>query len=343
VPAESDTVQYLATIVHRYENELEVAVAAVREAAALCRNVQAGISPDVISKKDRSPVTVADFGSQALVCRAVRAAFPDDPIIAEEDAALLRQPGNESILEQVEAQVRQVRPDMKPGETCTWIDFGREGDYSDRFWTLDPIDGTKGFLRGEQYAIALALIVDGEICVAALGCPNLSAGFPEQVGSGGIYAAVREGGSFLIPLGHGSERRRLIVSDKQNPEKARFCEPVESAHSSHEDAAAVAMRLGIGTSPVRLDSQAKYAVLSGGDAEIYMRLPTRTAYIEYIWDHAAGVLVIEEAGGRVTDISGQPLNFRFGRRLEENTGILATNGYLHNQVLDALDATLRLS
>ncbi len=76
----------------RYEREREVAIHAVREAARLCRAVAAEISPEVLAKKDKSPVTVADFGSQALIARALGEALPDDPIIAEEDSAELRQP-----------------------------------------------------------------------------------------------------------------------------------------------------------------------------------------------------------------------------------------------------------
>ena len=69
---------------HRdYEHELEVAICAVRAAAEICRSVQATITPEVLEKEDRSPVTIADFGSQALVCRALEQAFPDDPVIGE--------------------------------------------------------------------------------------------------------------------------------------------------------------------------------------------------------------------------------------------------------------------
>ena len=73
-----------------YEREQAVAIGAVRAAARLCRAVRSEISPDVLAKKDKSPVTVADFGSQALICRELAEAFPDDPVIAEEDAAELR-------------------------------------------------------------------------------------------------------------------------------------------------------------------------------------------------------------------------------------------------------------
>ena len=173
-----------------------MAVQAVREAARLCRAVASEISPEVLAKKDKSPVTVADFGSQALVARALGEAFPDDPIIAEEDSAELREPENAAILDQVLRHVRAVRagttasgvPDA--GEVCRWIDRGGASEYSDRFWTLDPIDGTKGFLRGEQYAIALALIVEGQVAVAALACPGLDA----------VFHAVHGEGAFVVPL-----------------------------------------------------------------------------------------------------------------------------------------------
>ena len=66
----------------------------------------AEISPEVLAKKDKSPVTVADFGSQALIARALAEAFPDDPVIAEEDSAELRQPENAPLLDQVLRHVR---------------------------------------------------------------------------------------------------------------------------------------------------------------------------------------------------------------------------------------------
>ena len=84
---------------------------------------------------------------------------------------------------------------------------------------------------------------------------------------------------------------------------------------------------------VRLDSQAKYAVVARGEADVYLRLPTRADYREKIWDHAGGVLVVEEAGGQVTDIDGLPLDFTHGRELSANRGVVVTNGRLHDDVL----------
>jgi 3'(2'), 5'-bisphosphate nucleotidase len=335
--------------------EVRVALQAVHQAAALCRSVASEISPEVLAKKDKSPVTVADFGSQALICRALAEAFPDDPVIAEEDSSELREDANALILKQVVRQVQRAsgRNGAEPdaATVCRWIDRGGTSGYCERFWTVDPIDGTKGFLRGEQYAVALALIVDGQVAVAALACPNLPANLaPERskdADSGGaILWAVRGGGAFVVPCGEDSldspptidQTLAIAVSLQDSLANARFCESVESGHSAQGDAAAVAARLGISAAPLRMDSQAKYAVVARGEAEIYLRLPTRADYREKIWDHAAGVLIVEQAGGVVTDIEGLPLEFRHGRELTANRGVIVTNGRLHERVIEAVRA-----
>ena len=91
-----------------------------------------------------------------------------------------------------------------------------------------------------------------------------------------------------------------------------------------------------------MDSQAKYGIVSRGEASLYIRLPNPTFpdYRECIWDHAAGLIVVEEAGGTVTDANGTPLNFLTGKRMQENRGIVATNGKLHPHVLKALSNTI---
>lgn len=297
-------------------------------------------------KEDRSPVTVADFGSQALICAALHRAFPDDPIMAEEDAASLASPANAAILSAVTAQVQRLRPDADSGEIRGWIDRGRTRVFCDRFWTLDPIDGTKGFLRREQYAISLALILDGEVELVVLGCPNLEPPVPVPVylqastpqESGAIFYAVRGHGAWSVPVSATDSMvpARLHVSAITDSSRARFVESVESGHSSHSDAARVAERLRMTRPLLRMDSQAKYATVGRGDAELYLRLPTRPDYREKIWDHAGGLLIVTEAGGRVTDISGKPLDFRHGPELTENRGVIASNGLLHEELLASL-------
>jgi 3'(2'), 5'-bisphosphate nucleotidase len=322
---------------HTLAKEMETAITAVREAGRLCRAVQAEIDPGALSKQDRSPVTVADFGSQALICRTLRDAFPYDPIIGEEDAAVLREPAQKAMMERVVAHVGNLRSGSGAKEICDWIDLGCAKEYSPRFWTLDPIDGTKGFLRGGQYAIALALVLDGQVAAAVLGCPNLGPTLDADRGEGSLFIALKGGGCWEMPLaGAGNSPVPVKVSSQTDPSLIRFCESVEAAHSSHGDAARIAERLAIKARPARLDSQAKYAVVARGEAEAYLRLPRDQVYREKIWDHAAGLLVVTEAGGRVTDISGRDLDFSLGYKLEKNRGVVATNTPVHEDVLKAI-------
>lgn len=318
-----------------YERERDVAVAAIRSAARICRAVQQSITSDVLEKDDRSPVTVADFASQAVICRALAAEFPDDPIIDEEDAAELRKPENAPFLDRVCREAAAIGVVDQPDQICRWIDHNSTHEYSDRFWTLDPIDGTKGFVRKEQYAIALALIVDGRIALSLLGCPNLTVD-PETAETGALFYAIAGEGAWRLPLDGPVNPAPVRVSITAEPGAARFCEPFESGHSSHGQSAQVAETLGITRPPLRLDSQAKYAVVARGEADIYMRMPSKSGYQQKIWDHAGGVLLVEEAGGRVTDVDGKPLEWNHGHELTANRGLVVTNGLLHDPVLAAL-------
>ena len=91
----------------------QIAIEAVLKAIQLCEQVQAEmVSTDAIQKADRSPVTVADFGSQALICKAIGDAFSDNPIVAEEDAQSLKE--NASLLKRVTDYVNRFCQDTSP-------------------------------------------------------------------------------------------------------------------------------------------------------------------------------------------------------------------------------------
>jgi len=232
--------------------------------------------------------------------------------------------------------VKVRQPEANADQVCQWIDRGGAKEYSPRFWTLDPIDGTKGFLRKMQYAISLALIIDGQIEVAALGCPNLGTELKGDRGAGSVLLAIKGAGVWQVPMTEEGEPIDIKASGQNDATHIRFCESVESAHSSHSDSARIAERLAIVAEPARLDSQTKYAVVARGEAEAYLRLPRDNKYKEKIWDHAGGVLVVLEAGGRVTDITGKDLDFTQGYTLQNNLGVIVTNGLVHDTVLTTI-------
>lgn len=316
--------------------ELDAALAAVRDAMRVCRSVQASFDGGSLAKEDKSPVTIADFGSQAVVCRRLAETFPHDPIIGEEDSSALMNEEHAPFLHRIHDEVCRNCIEATPDQICHWIDRGNASEYSDRFWTLDPIDGTKGFLRQGQYAVSLALIVNGRIELGVLGCPNLAPSGIETDSVGTLYFAVRGQGAFGLSLAEGATAERIHVSRTTDSTRARFCESVESGHSNQGKSAAIGQKLGITANPARLDSQAKYAVVARGEADLYLRLPTKADYREMIWDHAGGVIVVEEAGGRVTDVDGKPLDFTLGKKLLNNRGVVASNRALHDVALKTL-------
>ena len=326
----------------RYARERAVAIGAVEQASRLCLAVQATlISDESIAKRDQSPVTVADFGAQAVVGHALRSAFPGDALVAEEDAHELRSGENSALADRVVEAVREILPGITRADVLDWIDSGAHGGGArGRHWTLDPIDGTKGFLRGDQYAVALALIEDGEVVLGVLGCPHLPLDAARPEGERGCLFVAEQGAGTVMRALRGGAETQVRVSDVRDPAQARFCESVEAAHSSQDDSAQVAARLGITRPPFRIDSQCKYAAVARGDASIYLRLPTKKGYQEKIWDHAAGSAVIREAGGRVTDVNGRPLDFSLGRTLRDNIGVVVTNGHVHDRVVEAVREVL---
>jgi 3'(2'), 5'-bisphosphate nucleotidase len=218
-----------------YRHELAVALAATQIAAELCQRVQASVTAQALEKRDKSPVTVADFASQAIIAAALKRVFPEIPLIAEEDSAALRSADNSDSLQRVVAEVQTALDDqtLSTDTVCEWIDHGGASEYSDLFWTLDPIDGTKGFLRGEQYAIALALVKDGQPVCATLACPNLA----NPDGSLGAVFTAQNGEANSVHS-KGAEPLAIKVSPEADLARSRFCESVESAHSDHSQSKA---------------------------------------------------------------------------------------------------------
>lgn len=322
-----------------YQSELEIAISSVIKTCGLCTNAQNSfVKSDTVAKKDKSPVTIADLGGQAVITNEIRKKFPDDHIIAEEDASTIIENADikSKVLSLVNGCLSEEFDDNRLIETLTNQSHASDG--SKRFWTIDPIDGTKGFLRKEQYAIALALIEDGQVVLGVLGCPN----YPiknNNIDKGCLFYATKGGGTFVQYIDN-SQSNKISVDCVENSSDARFCESVESGHSSHDVHAKISENLGITNEPYRIDSQCKYAAVAQGDASIYLRLARGTTYKEKIWDHAAGLIVVEEAGGKVTDMKGRELDFTQGRCLENNLGIIATNGKLHSQVLEAVSQVI---
>jgi len=348
-----------------YSKELEVAQLAVQRASILTKKVFHEKAKGTISKDDASPVTIGDFGAQALIIQAIKKNFPEDQVVGEEEASTLR--NDTKLRDQIWAFVKDTTltdanaektiggPIETVGAMLDAIDAGNSaGGAKGRIWALDPIDGTKGFLRGGQYAVCLALMVDGDVKIGVLGCPNLpvddaapltaetGVDQTDTEGKGVLFSAILGQGATSRPLGTAGlgKSKAIHMKPVEDITQATFCESVEAGHSSHGDQHAIVTKLGVTKPSVRMDSQAKYGSIARGAGDIYLRLPVRADYQEKIWDHAAGDLIVREAGGKVTDTLGRRLDFSKGRTLQENKGVVAAPRAVHGRVLEVVKEVL---
>ncbi|XP_027171329.1 PAP-specific phosphatase HAL2-like isoform X2 [Coffea eugenioides] len=341
----------------KYSLELNVAVRVVHMACSLCQKVQKGLLSSTSfvqfkSKEDNSPVTIADWSVQAMVSWILSEIFGSQniSIVAEEDVQTLSKPESAGLLEMVVNTVNECLSEAPR--------FGLKSPAQ----ALGPSQVLEAIGRCNAAGGPL------EVVIGVLGCPNYPAkrnwlvkheqqshAVPElSVTNPGIweegcilYTRTGSGEAWMQPLVQGDKKlvwpnsaRLVRVSSIQDPALATFCEPVEEANSNHSFTAGLAQAVGLRKKPLRVHSMVKYAAIARGDAEIFMKF-ARAGYKEKIWDHAAGVLLVQEAGGVVTDAGGRPLDFSKGMYLEGlDRGIVACSGVkLHEKIIGAVYAS----
>ena len=285
--------------------------------------------------------------TQVCILSCLARAFPGDKFIAEETGGELLAAGSGTRAAVMDAVGRHSALRLSETDALGALDLGRTGavdgwSSSGRTWVLDPVDGTKGFLRGDQFAVALSLLDGGVPVLGMLGCPALG-------DAGSLFWAERGHGASWSTctdpvFGDNAGLKAddifgacapLRVTTPSSTGLVR-CEAFEAQHTNFAVAESIGARLGVEMPPVRMDGQCKYGLIARGECHIFTRLP-REGYVEKIWDHAAGSLIVEEAGGRVTDTDGRPLDFSLGETLDPSvTGIVASNGAVHDALLLAL-------
>lgn len=313
-----------------------VALEAGRLAAGICRRVQQEQVLETQEKAGREPVTVADYASQAVIMRALASHFPGHAILSEESSKNLRAGDDAHVADRVRELVSDAIGEPVTMETlCAWIDH--EGDKNSPFmWAIDPIDGTKGFLRRAQYAVAIGLLKERAPIAGALVCPNLEVDAAAPDGAKGvIFHAFQGSGAFQAPL-DGGDTTPIRANPTTDPKDVRVLGSVESSHGDPTMLTSLVEELGFGGGIVRVDSQVKYGVLARGDAEVYLRPRSKPDWRDNAWDHVAGVAVAREAGARSTDVLGEALDFSFGAKMEANVGVLTTHGPMHDEIVACL-------
>jgi len=309
---------------------MDAILAAVRDAVKLCRQVQRHHL--IANAKGGEPVTIADYGAQALIGRALQTHYPDDAVVAEESGA--------QFMELVAAEQRAdalgilseiLEQSVSEAEAVAWLDFGKDKS-SRRAWAIDPIDGTRGFIARRHYAIACGLLVDGEAAEGIVAAP----GYNEN----GALFYTRDGAVWRAPI-DGGPGARVAVSQRRGAHELVAAQSFEKRHASKSRMRRARELAGLGKARVReLDSMEKYALVACGDADLYMRLPpSGSHYAHKIWDHAAGTALVIQAGGQVTDLDGGPLDFSQGDTLP-NAGMVISSGQHHDRIIAAIQQVM---
>ena len=243
-----------------------IAVAAREAGQAILQIVARGF--EVERKRDASPVTEADRAAELIILAALARAAPGVPVIAEEEVAA-----------------------------------GRIPAHDDLYFLVDPLDGTKEFVRGgDDYTVNIGLIVDG--------VPRL----------GVVFAPARDrlhGGL----VGHGAwvedkGGRRSIATRQPGPELTAVASKSHFNQATADYLAAAAHGCGY----LAVGSSLKFCLVAEGQADIYPRLSPTSE-----WDTAAGHAVLLAAGGRVDGPDGTPLHY--GKKAFINRGFVATGGW----------------
>jgi histidinol-phosphatase len=204
-----------------------------------------------------------------------------------------------------EQLIRDGLAQARPGDALLGEEFGTEGD-SRRRWIIDPIDGTKNYVRGVPvWATLLALEEDGELRVGVVSAPAL----------GHTWWAVRGGGAF-------ADGTRITVSGISAVEDAHLCYSDFkwwAEYGLQDEFEALAKRVwrtrGFG-------DFWSHILVAEGAADI------AAEPVVALWDLAPLLVIVEEAGGRFTDLAGN--------RTADGGSAVSTNGLLHDTVLDAL-------
>lgn len=307
-------------------------IRAVQDAAKLCRTLQAS-GAESSSKSDDSPVTIADYGTQALICRAIAAHYPDEAVIAEEGGAAFQQ------LVSADGQARLVKllgdiigQAVTPAQVVAWLDHGR-GVQSARTWVIDPIDGTVGFIGNRYYAICVGTLEqDHRPTAAAIGLPR------SPIDTNGTIVYTEGSGAFAMSM-DGENTRSVQASRRGLMDSLLVLESYKLDADEQENAARVRWAAQVGSATTELyDSQLKYSMIATGYGDFFVRMPRDTVADPHkIWDHAPGAALLRAAGGAFTGTRGEPVDFSQGTTLP-HVGFIASNGnpVLHEALVGAV-------
>ena len=225
------------------------------QAAATIMEVDSGNDFDIELKGDHSPLTAADKAAHAVIVQGLQKAYPTIPILSEEGRTI------------------------PYSQRCNW----------NRFWLVDPLDGTKEFIKkNDEFTVNIALIDHNRVVAGLVNVPAQNVTFFGALGLGSWKMKDSEPPQAIQVRQIPADGALMVVMSRSHPAPALV---------NYLESLTVGDALPVGSS-------LKFCVVAEGKADLYPRLgPTME------WDTAAGHAVVEAAGGRVTQMDGTPLTY----------------------------------
>ena len=268
--------------------ELEVAMLLARTAGVEVVRIRDGGGLGVELKPGDEPVTLADTAASEMIVAGLRAAFPDDPVISEES------PNN-----------------LVAASASRPLHLGPGALAKRRYWLVDPIDGTKDFIRGSDgFSVMIGLVEDGVPVLGVVHQPTIDR----------MFFATPEGAF----VDHAGTRTRLVVDQVREVASARL---VASASHRSEDIDRVKATLGINDEQNVGSVGVKLALIAMGVRDLYVNPWPKTK----AWDTCAPQAILVGAGGRLTDLFGCSIDYTGA--LNHPRGLVASNGLIHDEVV----------
>lgn len=297
-----------------FQNELQLASDLVRKSSEITEWFrETGFK--TIEKKDHSPVTLADYAAQIFINHNLMNRFPSDQLIAEEHI--------EDLSDRQEELIKKCFQDLNISIKKFESTINYRGIPSERQWTIDPVDGTKGFIENLSYSIGIGFMINSEPIVCAIGAPNY-----DERGSAVFRAELGEGSQVSFT---GNEFKSITSSFQADLKKARVC---ISLHNVSTATLSFLDKMEIKKSNrLAMDGMGKFCKVAEGKYDFYIHLKRN---MMYSWDFCPGDLLVREAKGNSTDIRGNRLKFKEKNCIITAPGYLFSNNKLSKVILPLL-------
>ncbi len=285
---------------------------AVENAHSLCQYLRMTYLEKI--DKDNECVTLADFGTQVILNRTLYNSYPNHAVISEENSYDFLKFTSENQRSFVTSIVSKIlNESISQEEFIRWLDYGHTS-ISNKCWVIDPIDGTQEFLNSNQYVIGIGEL---ENSIPRFSFLSSFSAFTNQP----IHYFTWQGKSYKY---YPYDRRmiEIHVSDRNISIARPYC---------NNSALSKIYKIDFIEADV-FSTLNGYISIASGESDVLISLKFANTSLK-VWDHAGGIVLLQNAGGIISDIDGQELDFSQGSLLSKNKGVILSNGKFHEKLL----------